>query len=107
MDGAGRQSLIRDENGKLSSARASFWLSLLFTMAVIAVDGLTRASFPGEAYTLLGTVITFTAVWAAGPRMARNLAPQIGAAVGAIATAARAKRGLDDRFRDDERGDVR
>lgn len=101
------EHLICDEHGKPSTARAAFWIALFAALVMIALDGLTAAVFPAEAYTLLGTVIMFSAVWAAGPRMAQYLAPQIGAGAKAIAAAAAARRGLDNRFTDDERGEVR
>lgn len=97
-------TLLKDEQGSWSSARCSFWLTLLFTLLLIALDAFTRTDVVPDAYALLGTIVTFCAVWASGPRMAQYLAPQIGAAVKGIAEAGKARlKGTDNARTDDER----
>lgn len=91
-------SLLRDEQGSWSSARCSFWISLLVTLALIVVDALTGASVPNAAYSLLGTIVVATASWAAGPRIAQYLAPQLGAIAKGIGDSR-----IPDIRKDDER----
>lgn len=71
-----RHGLFRDEQGALSSARISFWLSLLVAFLTIGVDvALTiqsaAARIPNTVYGLEGTIFMACAAWAAGPRIAQ------------------------------------
>ena len=95
---------LTDERGSRSSARLYLALALLFTGVVIALD----SAFPwwsslAAVYALLGTICTGLLAWAAGPRIAQYIGPQVGAVASGIAAAARRKSGTDDRFTDDER----
>jgi len=96
--------LVRDEEGRLSSARFSFWLTLLVSLTLVVLSALSEAvALSAAAYALLGTIFTFTACWAAGPRVAKYLGPQIGRVVDAIGKAKDDRR-LPDIRRDDESG---
>jgi hypothetical protein len=101
--------ILSDEQGKPSAARILLCVSLGFTMSIITLDAFF-VSIPNAAYSLLGVVFTGLLAWTAGPRIARYLAPQIGALAKGISSAAvRAApirpRMLDNHpaFRDDER----
>lgn len=97
-------TLIRDEQGNYSSARCSWWLTLIWTLATITRDSFNAGfNVPPAGYALLGTVTTLAGVWAAGPRIAQYVGPQMGAMIGAIGKAKGDER-EPDRFRDDERG---
>jgi len=95
--------LVRDEEGHLSSARCSFWLALLVSLTLIVLAALNVVEISAAAYALLGTIFTFTCAWAAGPRVAKYLGPQIGRVVDAIGKAKDDRR-LPDIRRDDESG---
>lgn len=95
-------TLLKDERGNWSSARCSWWLVVTLVVGAVYVDTLTVREVSAGAWTILGTLVMFTGGWAAGPRMAQYLFPQIGATVQAIGQAAR--RGLDNARKDDERG---
>jgi hypothetical protein len=87
-------ALIRDENGKPSTSRVAFWIVLLTTLGIILI---CPARIPQAAYSLLGGTIIALASWAAGPRIAQYIGPQIGAAAGAIGQAKqRLVRTVDD-----------
>ena len=96
-------SLLTDEQGHLSSARCSFWLSLLVSLTLIILSAVNKVELSAGAYTLLGTIFTFTCVWAAGPRIAQYLGPQIGRAISALGSAKDDRR-LPDVHLDDESG---
>lgn len=96
--------LIADESGKPSTARFAFWIVLIWTILIITLVGLGWMELSSAAYALLGTIFTFTTVWAAGPRIAQYLGPQIGRAISAISRA-KADTRLPDIRKDDERGD--
>jgi hypothetical protein len=94
-------SLLRDEQGNWSSARCAFWVTLVVTLALIVFDSCGVVAMAGAAYTLLGSLVIALASWAAGPRIASYLAPQIGKVGAAIASASakvveRRKQGTDD-----------
>lgn len=77
------RELISDESHHLSSARVGLWATVLESFVVVGVDvGLSLARFPthipNTVYVLLGTQFTVFAGWAAGPRIAKYLLPQIG-----------------------------
>ena len=93
-------ALIRDEKGKPSTSRVAFWIVLLFTLVCIAVN---PARVPPAAYALLGGTITALAAWAAGPRIAQYIGPQIAGIASAIGQAkGRLVRTVDDPDADDK-----
>ena len=86
-------SLFTDERGNVSSARVSFWVALLFTLLLIALDSTVPwVDVPGAAYALLGSICTGVLAWAAGPRIAQYVGPQIAGVAAGIASAARGAR---------------
>lgn len=103
MSDDAEKGFLSDETGSRSTARALLWLSVVSAIALIWTDTFGGESFevPGEAYALLGTMIGAFTVWAAGPRIAQHLSPALGAMVGAIGTAAAARK---NKRRDPELG---
>ena len=93
---------LTDERGSRSSARLLLICSLVFDAVLIVLDSIWW-SVPDPAYVLLGTIDMGLLAWAAGPRIAQYVGPQIGAVAAGIAAAAGRKSGTDDRYRDDER----
>lgn len=86
--------LVEDERGTLSSARVGLWCAVSLTTATLALDlwlTLTNAParVPNTAYALLGSMLTAFVAWAAGPRIAQYLGPQVGAVASGLAGAAR------------------
>lgn len=68
-------SLLHDENDRLSTARAGFWLWLLFSIAIIAIDVLSSTiEVANHVYSALVAIMLALAGWAAGPRMAQHFA---------------------------------
>jgi hypothetical protein len=78
--------ILRDERGNLSAARTFLFASLLFTAVLIVLDS-TIWTVPESVYTLLGSLSVGLLAWAAGPRMAQYIGPQIGAVASGIAQA--------------------
>ena len=77
------RELVSDERHHLSSARIGVWVTLLCAIAVGGVDiwlTVTAAHFriPNAVYSLFGTMFMAFASWAAGPRIAQYIGPQIG-----------------------------
>ncbi len=100
--------LIEDERRKLSASRVGLWSTMALALITIAVDVYVVLSggkvfVPNTVYALEGTMFTAFAAWAAGPRIAQYLGPQVGAIASGIASAVRDAR-LPSR-NDDERGD--
>lgn len=96
--------LIEDESGDLSAARCGMWLTLLLAYVTVVVDLVRVAhAVPNTVYGLEGTMFMAFASWAAGPRIAQYLAPQVGAVAQGLASAVRDAR-LPSKH-DDERGD--
>lgn len=93
-------SLLTDEQGSRSSARTLLWLTVLFTLATVAVDVLSPAEVTPHAYAVLAGMVTAFAAWAAGPRIAQYLAPGIAAAFSRIGTGST----QPNNRKDDERG---
>lgn len=94
-------SLLRDERGSWSSARCAFWATLVYAFVFIAFDTFGVAVLAGAAYTFLGSLILALAGWAAGPRIAAHIGPQIGNVGKALASASakiaeRRKQGTED-----------
>jgi len=82
--------LLKDETGSWSSARCAFWLVTIFALVVIAWDAASPAfTVPEPGYTLLGAIFGVVGVWAAGPRIASYLGPQLGAIVQGIGASKR------------------
>ena len=81
------KEILKDERGSLSAARIFLFVSLLFTAAVIVADSLLWATVPNAAYALMGTIFTGLLAWAAGPRIAQYILPQIGAVASGIGAA--------------------
>ena len=103
MSRRGRHPL-KDEQGDWSTSRISFVVTLVFTLALIAADTFGDVEMPGEAYALLGGLLTGLIAWAGGPRIARYVGPAIAGVAQGIGAAGRRVAGTDNRFRDDERG---
>lgn len=80
-------SLLHDERGQWSSARCAFWAILFFTVVVITGDVFFARDVENAVYAILTTCFMATASWAAGPRIAQYLAPQIAAATKAVGEA--------------------
>ena len=97
-------NLTADEQGKRSTSRMAFWIVLIWTLAALTLVGFKVFVLPAAGYALLGTIFTFVTVWAAGPRIAQYLGPQIGRVVESISKA-KADPRLPDIRKDDESGD--
>ncbi len=101
--------LFEDESGSLSSARAGLWTTLALSIATIAVDvSLTmqgRHAIPNAVYALESTMFMAFATWAAGPRIAKYIGPQIGQVAQGVASAARDLR-LPSREDDERHGGI-
>ncbi len=100
------KEILTDERGHLSAARTLLTISLTFTGTIIVLDS-TVWDVPEPAYVLLGSLLVGLLAWAAGPRVAQYLGPQVGAVASGIAQAVRRPRqpdllDNDPRFRDDE-----
>ncbi len=86
--------LIEDEKKKLSVARIGVWLTLILAFATIIFDVYTavivgHSIVPNVAYSLETTMFMAFVSWAAGPRIAQYIGPQIGSAAQAVAQAKR------------------
>ncbi len=80
--------LMDDENGKTSTARLAFWLTLLVTLTIVVLDAIRiDVTVPVAAYSLLGSLCVALAAWAGGPRIAQYLGPQVGKVAAGIAQA--------------------
>ncbi len=102
MSERGRHPL-KDEQGDWSTARISFSVTALFTLWLIWADAFRSVEVPSEAYALLGGLLTGLIAWAGGPRIARYVGPQVGAAASGVALATRRLVGVDNSRTDDER----
>jgi len=103
------EQLIEDEKKKLSASRVGLWITVTLTIVTIAIDvyltlHAAKAFIPNTVYALEGTMFTAFATWAAGPRIAQYLGPQVGQVATGIAAAARDAL-LPNNRKDDERGD--
>tara|TARA_R110000824_G_scaffold313833_2_gene500701 strand:+ start:338 stop:655 length:318 start_codon:yes stop_codon:yes gene_type:complete len=97
-----------DERGNLSAARTLLSIFLAFTGALIVLDSVAW-DVPDPAYVLLGSIGVGLLAWAAGPRVAEYLGPQMGAVASGIAQAIKRPRqpellDNDPRFREDDEG---
>lgn len=94
---------FHDEQGDWSLARVLCVVAIGFTLAII-VAACMGCDVPNAAWALLTSLDLALVGWAAGPRIARYLLPQVGAAAAGVASAAQRFARTDNRFRDDERG---
>lgn len=99
-----QHSLFHDEQGDWSMARVLCFMALVFTFWLIVEASVGGVSVPSPVWALLTSVDLALIGWAAGPRIARYLLPQVGAAAVGVASAARRLAKTDNRFSDDERG---
>lgn len=88
------RELVSDERGHLSTARVGLWVTMALAILTVGVDiGLTLSAskvfIPNPAYAMEGTMFTVFATWAAGPRIAQYIGPQIGAVVQGIGASVR------------------
>lgn len=82
--------LFEDEKDNISAARCGMWLTIVLAVATIVVDILRATNHvPNTVYGLEATMFMSFCSWAAGPRIAQYLAPQIGNAVSGLAAAVR------------------
>lgn len=79
--------LLQDETGGWSSARCLLWLWSLVSLVLIVVD----RDLSNAILTYLSSVELALIGWAAGPRIAEYLLPQLGRTADAIGQAKRAK----------------
>lgn len=82
------KGFLKDERGNRSSARLSWWITLLFTLLMITIDTFSKIDLPAPAYAFLTTVVMFCGGWCAGPRIMQYVAPQISSAAKVVAEAA-------------------
>ena len=92
-------SLVRDEKGKLSSARVAMWLVLLWSVSLVTAEAVGWITLSGGAYGFIGAAVIALISWAGGPRIAQHIGGQISGVASALSRA----RGTDNRFEDDER----
>jgi hypothetical protein len=98
-------SLFRDERNKVSLARVLLFIVVLYTLALAGADSIFGFGVGAAVWSMLsGMTLMFTG-WAAGPRIAQYLFPQLSAFVSGIG-AAKASRAEPNLYRDDERGSV-
>ena len=88
------RDLVTDERGHLSSARVGLWTTVAVTLVVVGIDVVltlhgAQARVPNTVYGVLGTMFMAFASWAAGPRIAQYLGPQIGQVASGLASASR------------------
>lgn len=100
-----QHGVLEDEQGDKSFARRALVVALPFTAALIVLDAAV-ASFDVSpaAWGLLSSVDVGLLGWAAGPRIARYLLPQVGAIAQGVASAGKRLVGVDRSRTDDERG---
>ena len=96
--------LFADEKGNLSSARVLLWLVILYLFRVIE-GHLTGIPVDSAVWAILTTTILAFTSWAAGPRLAAYLVPQIGGVASSLGQALKRKEnrpfgGSTERFDD-------
>lgn len=101
------RELVSDEKHHLSTARVGLWTTMVLTFATIAIDIvltiLAKHTIPNAIYSLEGTMFTVFASWAAGPRIAQYIGPQIGQIAQGIGASARPPHdGMDQNERGDD-----
>lgn len=101
--------LVKDEKGALSSARCGMWLTMLLAIIAGGVDihlvlqGST-VSVPNAIYATLSTMFMAFASWAAGPRIAQYIGPQLGQIAQGIGVSNRDKPPFPEMDRDESGG---
>jgi hypothetical protein len=93
-------SLIKDEIGNYSTARAAFWLDNVWTIVMVTLKTAGVIKLEAGDYGIMSTMFLVTGGWAAGPRIMQHLGPQISSTVKNIVDRVK---GLDNRYKDDER----
>lgn len=100
--------LLQDEQGDWSLARVLllvhtafnwFWMWAMMLGYLIPQDTALLA----QLITIDASMFMVFGTWAAGPRIARYIAPWAGAAVQATSDVVGRLKGTDNRFKDDER----
>jgi hypothetical protein len=84
-----KTDLIRDETGSVSSARVLLWVWTVVSLYLVVRHWPTVGN---HVLAFLSTVELALIGWAAGPRVAQYLLPQLGAAVTAVAQSKRGDR---------------
>jgi hypothetical protein len=74
-------SIIKDEEKNYSMARV---LVFLWTVVIVTMLVVNSACLTPPLLTFLSSIYLFLCSWAAGPRIAKYLGPQIGAIVAAV-----------------------
>lgn len=88
------RALVTDEQNKTSASRVGLWITVVLALVTVGVDialtlRLAAQHIPNTVYALEGTMFTVFAAWAAGPRIAQYIGPQIGQIASGIAAATR------------------
>lgn len=96
------RELVSDEKHHLSSARVGLWITVLLAIGCFTVDVVltiqhAAARIPNPVYATLGTMFTVFASWAAGPRIAQYIGPQIGQIASGIGASNRGTDGVSER----------
>lgn len=99
-----KHGLLEDEQGDRSFARTALVVALPFTAGLIVLDAALSFEVAPPAWALLSAVDLALIGWAAGPRIARYLLPQVGAVAQAVGSAGKRLAGVDRSRTDDERG---
>jgi len=99
-----KHGYLEDEQGDKSLSRVLLLGVLSFTLWAVVADSRGAIEVAGAAWALLTSVDLALIGWAAGPRIARYLLPQVGAAASAVASASKRLARTDNRLTDDERG---
>jgi len=97
------QNCIKDENGKVSSARLAFWIFFTWMLVVVSLHIVGIVIIAPVIYGLMSTAFLFLGSWLAGPRIAQHILPQVGSVVNALSQGKLVDR-QPDRFTDDESG---
>lgn len=98
-------SLFRDERGKVSLARVLLFVVVIYTLGLVAADSFIALGVGGAVWSMLSGMVVVFVGWAAGPRLAQYLFPQLAAFVSSIGSG-KGSRSEPNLYRDDERGSV-
>lgn len=102
---------LQDEQGDWSLPRVLLVPHIVFNWAWmwLLLTGVLRPPDSEVLTVLIGsldvTIFMVLGSWAAGPRIARYLLPQVGAVVQGAGALVGRLNGTDNRFKDDERGE--
>jgi len=97
------ETCIKDENGKVSSARLAFWIFFIWMLIVVSLHIIRVVIIAPVIYGLMSTAFLFLGSWLAGPRIAQHILPQVGSVVDALSQGKLANR-QPNRFTDNESG---